>query len=111
MKLEKFKQIIQEAVRSAVREELNEILNSNKQSITESIDFEGHVNGNDEDPRQLLASRMVSTFGLPNNSQPIALKTKGPISKADNPWADFINDAANSMTPQEKALMNTHNMK
>lgn len=109
MEAQKFKTLIKEAVREAVREEIGLMLleqlksghAAQQQPITEgrSLSFDsGDVHN--VGLRAQMGNRMAEMFGLPNGAaapqQPLKVT---PTS--DNPFAAFINDTANNLSPQE----------
>lgn len=115
MNIKVFKRLIKEAVIDAMHEELPEILNEvmarqNKQPLTENktMSFTSAnvpTNPLPNDVRSQLASQMGEAFGF----QPAATKL-AVIDAVDdvtgekiNPFAAFIADAANNMTPQDKS--------
>jgi hypothetical protein len=101
MKVKVFQKIIEEAVAKAVRSELQAILSEgNKLNEIKSINFSSNdVN----EVRNDLRNKMGSLFGLntPNNEPQPNLS----VSNDKNPYLDFIMDAANNMTPQEKSSL------
>lgn len=111
MNVKAFKNLIKEAVSEAVREELLSImsettnsssnLNENRTFSFTSNDIQGV-----SDVRSQLRSKMGAMFGLETPSisstgSPLAVDTTG-----NNPYMDFIMDAANNMTAQDKAGLN-----
>lgn len=111
MKVSGFKLLIREAVKAAVKEALIEVfaaktnlnegigLNFGSDSFSMTSDEE-----DDEtpkiDPRVLMRARMAEQFGMPE-----VKKVAGPFDKKANPLADFLNDTAASLTPQDMSMM------
>lgn len=108
MNVKTFKNLIKEAVAEAVREELHAILNENQASpkrVNESKTFSFTSNDVSEvgDVRNQLRSKMGAMFGLETpsvSSNGIPLKVD---ATSDNPYMNFIMDAAANMTAQDKA--------
>jgi hypothetical protein len=107
MNVKTFKKLIKEAVAEAVREELHAILNENNPTnpLQESKTF--NFTSNDVptvgDVRSQLRNKMGSMFGF---EQPVVSNNGVPLvvdSTNENPFANFIMDAALSMTAQDKA--------
>lgn len=108
MDAKQFKSVIKEAVREAVREEIGlmllEQLKSgnavNQKPITEnrSLSFDsGDVHS--VGMRSQMGNKMAEMFGMPANAKPQSNLQVDPNS--DNPFAAFINDTANNLSPQE----------
>lgn len=94
-----FKNLIKEAVREAVREEIGVLLlEQKKQELNENKTFsftsnDVPVNG---EVKTALRSKMGAMFGY---EQPQTKLKVDPTS--DNPFAAFIQDAADNMTAQD----------
>jgi hypothetical protein len=110
MNVKTFKNLIKEAVAEAVREELHAILNENKpaNSLQESKTF--NFTSNDistaGDVRAQLRNKMGAMFGFEqpttsNNGVPLVVDKTN-----ENPFSNFIMDAALNMTAQDKAGLN-----
>jgi hypothetical protein len=110
MNVKTFKNLIKEAVAEAVREELHAILNESKptKSLQENKTF--NFTSNDVstvgDVRAQLRNKMGTMFGfeqptISNNGVPLVVD-----SANENPFANFIMDAALNMTAQDKAGLN-----
>jgi len=108
MNVKTFKQLIKESVAEAVREELQAILMETQtpaKTIKENKTF--NFTSNDitgiQDVRNQLRSKMGDMFGL---TQPSRSTDNLPLTvdnTSDNPYLNFIMDAAANMTPQDKA--------
>jgi hypothetical protein len=111
MNVKSFKNLIKEAVSEAVREELQAILIENQKpqaSLKESktINFTSEDINGINDVRTQLRSKMGNMFGfsqpnitpLSNNGIPLVVDTVN-----ENPYMNFIMDAAANMTPQDKS--------
>jgi hypothetical protein len=111
MNVKAFKNLIKEAVAEAVREELHTILNENQTStkrMNESKTFNFTSNDVQEvgDVRNQLRSKLGAAFGL---EQPTVSNAGVPLvvdKTNDNPYMNFIMDAAANMTAQDKAGLN-----
>jgi len=111
MNVKTFKKLIKEAVAEAVREELHTILNENQMSarqMNENKTFSFTSNDVHEvgDVRNQLRSKMGAMFGLEtpsvsSNGIPLVVDKTN-----DNPYMNFIMDAAANMTAQDKAGLN-----
>lgn len=107
MEAQKFKTLIKEAVREAVREEIGLMLleqlksgHTAQQPITEgsSLSFNsGDVHS--VGMRAQMGGKMAEMFGMPSGAKPQQTLKINPTS--DNPFAAFINDTANNLSPQE----------
>lgn len=108
MEAQKFKTLIKEAVREAVREEIGLMLleqlksgHASQQPITEgrSLSFDsGDVHS--VGMRAQMGNKMAEMFGMPSGgAKPQQTLKVNPTS--DNPFAAFINDTANNLSPQE----------
>ena len=107
MNVKTFKNLIKEAVAEAVREELHAILNENKpaNSLQENKTFSFTSNdiSTTGDVRAQLRNKMGAMFGfeqptISNNGVPLVVDKTN-----ENPFANFIVDAAMNMTAQDKA--------
>lgn len=126
MKVNAFKQLIKEAVAEAVREELLAIMSSESSkpkpsSLQEmkTVSFKSDDIHEVLDVRTQLRSKMESAFGFNrpvstydapiNNTNQRALSevsnALAPVidPTGDNPYLNFIMDAASNMTAQDKA--------
>jgi hypothetical protein len=110
MNVKAFKNLIKEAVAEAVREELHAVLNENKSinSLQENKTFNFTSNdiSNAGDIKAQLRSKMGAAFGfeqpaVSNNGVPLVIDKTN-----ENPFANFIVDAALNMTAQDKAGLN-----
>jgi hypothetical protein len=113
MNIKVFKRLIKEAVIDAMHEELPEILNEvmarqNKTALTESkiMNFTSAnvpTKSLPNDVRSQLASQMGEAFGF---QQPTKLAVIDAVDDVTgekiNPFAAFIADAANNMSPMDK---------
>ena len=108
MDAKQFKSVIKEAVREAVREEIGLMLLEQLKSgnaiqskpLTEnrSLSFDsGDVHS--VGMRSQMGSKMAEMFGMPEGVKPQSNLQVDPNS--DNPFAAFINDTANNLSPQE----------
>jgi hypothetical protein len=108
MDAKQFKSVIKEAVREAVREEIGLMLLEQLKSgnavqskpLTEnrSLSFDSgdvHSIG----MRSQVGNKMAEMFGMPAGAKPQSNLQVNPNS--DNPFAAFINDTANNLSPQE----------
>lgn len=107
MKVKAFKNLIKEAVAEAVREELHAILNENKPAKplqeNKTFNFTSNDVSTAGDVRAQLRSKMGAMFGfeqptVSNNGVPLVVDKSN-----ENPFTNFIMDAALSMTAQDKA--------
>lgn len=110
MNVKTFKNLIKEAVAEAVREELHAILNESNPAkpLQESKTF--NFTSNDVsavgDVRAQLRSKMGNMFGF---EQPVMSNNGVPLvvdKTNENPFSNFIMDAALNMTAQDKAGLN-----
>ena len=112
MNIKLFKKLIKDAVTEALYEELPEIINEvlvkqEKQTLKEvkSINFNSNSVPLSGDVRNQLMSKLGNEFGF---NQPVHSDLK-VIDKVDdngekvNPFLAFIKDAADNMTPHDKA--------
>jgi hypothetical protein len=104
MKIDLFKKLIKEAVAEAVREELSNILS--EQQVKPKLNHlqEQNFNFTSNDvmtTRTNIREKMGNMFGFEES------QTKSSTLEVDvnseNPYLSFIADAANNMTPQERA--------
>ena len=104
MKVDLFKKLIKEAVAEAVREELTHIFNEQTFPKVNQIQENKTLNFTSNDVmavRTNLREKMGNMFGFEESqSQSSSLKVD---TNSDNPYLSFIADAANNMTPQERA--------
>jgi hypothetical protein len=94
-----FKNLIKEAVREAVREEIGVLLlEQKKQELHENktLSFTSNDVPVSGEVKTALRSKMGAMFGY---EQPQAKLKVDPAS--DNPFAAFIQDAADNMTAQD----------
>jgi hypothetical protein len=112
MDAKQFKSVIKEAVREAVREEIGLMLLEQLKSgnavqskpLTEnrSLSFDsGDVHS--VGMRSQMGNKMAEMFGMPAGVKPQSNLQVDPNS--DNPFAAFINDTANNLSPQEVRQM------
>lgn len=106
MNVKTFKNLIKEAVAEAVREELHAILNESKptKSLQENKTF--NFTSNDVSTVGDVRAQLRNMFGfeqptISNNGVPLVVD-----SANENPFANFIMDAALNMTAQDKAGLN-----
>lgn len=106
MKLELFKKLIKQSIKEAIREEIPLVLMEFQQRsnplINENIET---IKYNSDDAlavRTNLKNKMSNMFGLEESIQPQLQHTDEQPTNA-NPFLSFIQDAANNMTPQERA--------
>jgi hypothetical protein len=104
MKIDLFKKLIKEAVAEAVREELTYIFEQQISPKSNQIQENKTFNFTSNDVmsvRTNLREKMGSMFGFgESQSQSSTLKVD---VNSENPYLSFIADAANNMTPQERA--------
>lgn len=111
MNVKTFKNLIKEAVAEAVREELHAILSENQTSTkslkeNKTISFNSNDVAEINDVRSQLRSKLGATFGF---EQPVMSNAGVPLivdKTSDNPYMNFIMDAAVNMTAQDKAGLN-----
>lgn len=104
MNLKQFRQIIREETRNAVREELGLLLlEQKKQSITENF-RQGNGTG-DYVPPITFTTSDVDRVGLRNklNNQIVQNSPELVNVQGANPFAAFLKESANTMTPQERS--------
>ena len=106
MNIKVFKKLIKEAVIDAIHEELPYILEEHmakqdKKALREGRTMSFTSNDIPSNPavRSQLASKMGSMFGY-EQSQP---SLKVDTTDTSNPFAAFIADAAQNMTPQDRS--------
>jgi hypothetical protein len=113
MDAKQFKSVIKEAVREAVREEIGLMLLEQLKSgnavqskpLTEnrSLSFDsGDVHS--VGMRSQVGNKMAEMFGMPAGVKPQS-KNLQVDPNSDNPFAAFINDTANNLSPQEMRQM------
>ena len=115
MNTKAFKRLIKEAVIDAIHEELPYILEEHMAKQEKKALREGRtVNFNSSNVpagplpggvRSQLAAQMGEAFGFqaPAPKLEVINAVDESTGEAINPYLAFINDAANSMTPQERA--------
>jgi hypothetical protein len=113
MKVNAFKRLIKEAVAEAVREELITIFEDKQQPINENrtINFTSNDIAGTADVRSQLRDKMGSLFGYstptPSYQQTPKLEVIDQVNEntgeSVNPYLNFIMDAANNISVQDKA--------
>lgn len=113
MNIKLFKKLIKESVIEAIHEELPDIINevinkSKKQQISEiqTINFTSeNATPLPSDIRNSLISKMGSEFGFNQPKQSLGIIDAVDESTGEkvNPYLAFIKDAADNMTPMDKA--------
>lgn len=113
MKANAFKKLIKETVAEAVREELMAIFENKQQPIHENrtISFTSNDIAGVTDVRSQLRDKMGSIFGhsIPAQSHQSTSKLEvinqvnENTGESVNPYLNFIMDAANNMSVQDKA--------
>jgi hypothetical protein len=111
MNVKTFKNLIKEAVAEAIREELHAILTETQTHAkplqeTKSFNFNSNDIAGVGDVRAQLRGKMGAMFGL---EQPSMSPMGVPLTvdkTNDNPYMNFILDAAANMTAQDKAGLN-----
>lgn len=111
MNVKTFKNLIKEAVSEAVREELQAILIENQKpqktlKENKTISFNSSDINDVNDVRNQLRNKMGNMFGfsqpnvtpMSNNGIPLVVDNVN-----ENPYMNFIMDAAANMTPQDKS--------
>jgi len=111
MKLELFKKLIKQSIKEAIREEIPLVLMEFQQRsnplINENIET---IKYNSDDVlavRTNLKNKMSNMFGLDESinrgHSGMELQHNDEQPTNANPFLSFIQDAANNMTPQERA--------
>lgn len=97
MKLEQFKEIIKDCVRSVLQEELGTFPSPPNTSYSEPQfnDYEETVDLSEV--RNSLKNKMINSFGLPDNAHN---PTNGPIQKLSK-VEEILLETAKSLSPQD----------
>jgi hypothetical protein len=112
MNIKLFKKLIKDVVIEAIHDELPELINEalkkhDRKLINENISFNSSdvPIGASTNVKEQLSNRLAKEFGFPQQRQQ-SLKVIDAVSDSGekvNPYLEFLVDAANNMTPQERS--------